>query len=240
MNKTITCFLYLILVCGASLAPAAVPIPAEKEHAISLNGTWRFKLEQPGGYDSKTNHGGRPVAIVNPATIESFQTIDYKEDKAWVDLNVPGNWEMAGLSPATYNQPDNASGLYRVWFDVPKTWQGRLIRLTFDGVQNGSELWLNGKPVAVDEPSWGRTNYHESGWTAFQLDLTPAVKFGKKICSRSASPRTHVHLIWTAVITFFSVAFIARSRSSRCPKHIWRMSQFRLVCSRAVELNSKC
>jgi beta-galactosidase len=180
MNKTINCFLYLLLVCGASLSPAGIPIPAEKDHVTSLNGTWRFKLEQPGGYSSKTNHGGRPVAVVNPATIESFQTIDYKEDKAWLDLNVPGNWEMAGLSPATYNQPDNASGLYRLWFDVPKTWQGRLVRLTFDGVQNGSELWLNGKPVAVDEPSWGRTNYHESGWTAFQLDLTPAVKFGEK------------------------------------------------------------
>ena len=52
--------------------------------------------------------------------------------------------------------------------------------LAFDGVQNGAEFWLNGKPVAVDEPSWGRENYHESGWTAFQVDLTPQVKFGGK------------------------------------------------------------
>ena len=53
-------------------------------------------------------------------------------------------------------------------------------RLAFDGVQNGAEIWLNGNPVNVDEPSWGRANYHESGWTAFQVDLTPQVKFGGK------------------------------------------------------------
>src|ERR1041384_6875091 len=39
---------------------------------------------------------------------------------------------------------------------------------------------MNGQPVKVDEPSWGRVNYHESGWTAFQVDLTPQVKFGEK------------------------------------------------------------
>src|ERR1041384_7712530 len=39
---------------------------------------------------------------------------------------------------------------------------------------------MNGQPVKVDEPSWGRVNYHESGWTAFQVDLTPEVKFGEK------------------------------------------------------------
>ena len=47
-------------------------------------------------------------------------------------------------------------------------------------MQNGAEIWLNGKPVKVDEPSWGRENYHEGGWTAFQVDLTPHVKFGER------------------------------------------------------------
>jgi beta-galactosidase len=63
---------------------------------------------------------------------------------------------------------------------VPKAWEGQIVRLNFDGVQNGAEIWLNGEPVKVDEPSWDRENYHEGGWTAFQVDLTPKVKFGQK------------------------------------------------------------
>ena len=39
---------------------------------------------------------------------------------------------------------------------------------------------MNGQPVDVHEPSWGRKNYHEGGWNPFQVDLTPAVKFGEK------------------------------------------------------------
>src|SRR4029434_9860304 len=96
------------------------------------------------------------------------------------DLAVPGNWEMAGHSPATYNQPDNASGFYRLRFNVPAEWKGRQVKLNFDGVQNGCEIWCNGKPVSVDLPSAGRANYHESGWTAWQADLTPAVQFGQQ------------------------------------------------------------
>ena len=52
--------------------------------------------------------------------------------------------------------------------------------MNFDGVQNAAEIWLNGHPVNVSEPSWGRPNYHESGWTAWQADLTPFVRFGQE------------------------------------------------------------
>jgi beta-galactosidase len=190
-----------ILACIIFIFPASlvfsslVPQPQGDRYSISLNGEWRFKLESAGDdvrLGSEGDNDARAAAdrakaqattssatASNAKATEPFQNLDYKEDKSWVDLKVPGNWEMAGLSPTTYNQPDNASGYYRLWFQVPKSWEGRLVRLNFDGVQNGAELWLNGQPVAVDEPSWGRTNYHEGGWTAFQADLTPAVKFGK-------------------------------------------------------------
>lgn len=95
-------------------------------------------------------------------------------------MDVPSNWEMAGYSPATYYQPDNASGFYRKTFVVPEDWQGRIVKVNFDGVQNAAEIWLNGHPVPVTEPSWGRENYHESGWTAWQADLTQYVKFGQE------------------------------------------------------------
>ncbi len=156
-------------------------IPAEKAYVLSLDGTWRFKIEQSKGFDKEKGIiGNKPIDIDYPENFEAFYNPEYQEGSEWVNLKVPGNWEMAGLSPATYNQPDNSSGFYRLWFDVPKSWEGRTVRIEFDGVQNGAEIWLNGKPAQVSEPSWGRMNYHESGWTAFQVDLTPGIKFGEK------------------------------------------------------------
>src|ERR1035437_4999757 len=134
----------------------AEPLPAEPGHVRSLNGTWRFRLKQTNSADwpRDTFNGRSP--ITTPATFEPFYTSDYKKGAGWHDLSVPGNWEIAGYSPASYNQPDNASGFYRLWFEVPRSWKGRLVRLSFDGVQNGAQVWLNGTPVAVDESSWGR------------------------------------------------------------------------------------
>ena len=174
------CLTAVLFIASSSVNSPAAVVPSEDSHVKSLDGTWRFKLEQPGGYDLASTNGDRPMPITTPATFESFQKPDYQEGKEWTNLAVPGNWEMAGLSPATYNQPDNASGFYRLWFKVPAAWKGRCVRLAFDGVQNGAEIWLNGNPVKVDEPSCGQDNYHESGWTAFQVDLTPQVKFGEK------------------------------------------------------------
>lgn len=153
-------------------------IPAEPEHVHSLNGTWHFKLEQLGTPQKKGSQAKMPIQL--PEKLEPFQTPDYREDSSWKEMAVPGNWEMAGFSAATYGQPDNAIGLYRLEFDVPADWQGRAVKLNFDGVQNGAEVYLNGQPVNVDEPSEGKANFHQGGWDAFQADLTPHVKFGQK------------------------------------------------------------
>lgn len=169
-----------VVVSVWALPVRAVVIPADQGRVVSLDGTWRFKLEQ-GSIGPEPKSGFAPLhAPVLPNHPEAFQTLDYHEDANWHDLAVPGNWEMAGYSPATYGQPDDAIGLYRLWFDVPASWKGQQVHLNFDGVQNGAELFLNGQPVPVDEPSWGRANYHEGGFDAFQADLTSVIRFGQK------------------------------------------------------------
>lgn len=175
----------IVLACAAvsvstRLSYAGAVVPAERDHVVSLNGTWRFKLERALPTSSAQSATGRVLPVDNPETFEPFYRPDYQESQDWHDLAVPGNWEMAGYSPATYNNPDNASGFYRLWFTVPAEWAGRQVKVHFDGVQNGAELWCNGQPVDVDEPSWGRKNYHEGGWTAFDADLTPVVRVGEK------------------------------------------------------------
>jgi beta-galactosidase len=174
---------FRLLLLSAVLCVCAAPahaalLPAEPEHVISLNGTWRFKLEQPGDITSPHLNRGTLPPITTPATFESFQAPDYKEGPGWHDIAVPSNWEMPGYSPATYHQPDNASAFYRHWFKVPAAWHDRRVFVQFEGVQNGAELFCNGQPVSLTEASWGRTNYHEGGWLPFQAELTDLVKLG--------------------------------------------------------------
>lgn len=158
-----------------------IVIPDEEKYVRSLDGIWRFKLEQAiPDVEERQENWEVSMPVLTPETFEPFYSLDYGEDGDWHNMEIPSNWEIAGYSPATYDQPDNASGFFRVWFDVPGSWKGRRVLINFDGVQNGAEVWLNGKPVNVSEPSWGRANYHESGWTPWQADLTPRVAFGEK------------------------------------------------------------
>lgn len=91
-------------------------------------------------------------------------------DKNWATIPVPANWEMEGFSRPTYNNPDNAVGLYRRWVEIPKSFAGRRVLWHFDGVTDGAEVFINGQAVG----------YHESGFTAFDVDVTKALKPGQR------------------------------------------------------------
>src|SRR4029077_8259773 len=95
------------LLAGA-LAAAAAVVPGEPAHVQSLNGTWRFKLESAdsasragseGDNDTRKDPTLEQAAILPGPATEPFQKPDYHEGPGWKDLHVPGNWEMAGLSP---------------------------------------------------------------------------------------------------------------------------------------------
>ena len=169
------------VVCSFTASRATI-IPSESAHVKSLDGTWRFKLEQAltEYIETAKKDWQASQPIKTPATFEPFYKLKYVEDESWHDLSVPGNWEMPGFSWATYDQPDNSSGFYRKWVSVPAAWKGRRVLVNFDGVQTGAEIWLNGHPVNVTEASWDQPNYHEGGKTAWQADLTPHVGFGAK------------------------------------------------------------
>jgi autotransporter-associated beta strand protein len=148
-------------------------VPADTGDSMSLAGNWRFYFEHT-NYD----FGTPPNVVLPPPTQPRFQQMNYVETAGWTNLPVPGNWEMYGFSPCTYYVPDTTCGLYRYWFQIPQSWQGRRVYVYFDGVLDGAQIWLNGQPVPVNESSWNIFNYHESGWTGFQVDLTSQANFG--------------------------------------------------------------
>ena len=89
-------------------------------------------------------------------------------DAKWSSIQVPGYWEAQGFGAPTWYQPNDEVGYYRRTFNVPTQWQGRRVRLRFEGANNGAQIWVNGKEVG----------YHESGFTAFEYDVTPLLHFG--------------------------------------------------------------
>ena len=64
----------------------------------------------------------------------------------------------------------NYVGSYRHRFEVPSAWQGRRVRITFQGVSAGFYLWVNGKKIGYSEDSRGPAEF----------DITDAVEAGRE------------------------------------------------------------
>ena len=75
---------------------------------------------------------------------------------------------MYGYSLPTYDSVDDTMGLYRRWVHVPESFAGHRIYWRFDGALEGAEVFVNGI----------KAGYYESGYTAFNVDLTGLVKPG--------------------------------------------------------------
>ena len=85
-----------------------------------------------------------------------------------------GDWYRVGL-PHSFGIPyfmENrfyvGEGCYRKTLTIPSAWEGKRIGLTFQGVFQEAEIFLNGSLA-------GR---HQGGYTAFSVDLTPLARTG--------------------------------------------------------------
>lgn len=142
----------------------------------SLNGLWKFHWVPRPEY--------RPVDFYKPS---------YDVSK-WKEIPVPSNWEVLGYGTPFYrnngytfqkdfprvmtaptdkrytsNIERNPVGSYRRDFEVPQTWNGRQLFLTFDGVDAAFFLWINGVKVG----------YSVNSRNAAEFDVTKYVKPGK-------------------------------------------------------------
>jgi len=154
---------------------------AAKRHSSSfcrsLNGMWKFNFV--------LTPDKRPVDFYKP---------DY-DVSSWKEIPVPSNWQLQGYGtpyyrnmgytfqrdwPHVLSEPPkdftsyverDPVGSYRREFEVPAEWQGRQIFLTFDGVDSGFFLWINGEKVG----------YSVNSRNAAEFNITKYLKPGKNL-----------------------------------------------------------
>ncbi len=89
-------------------------------------------------------------------------------DRGWEAVSLPHTWNAADarVKDAPYYR---GIGWYRRSLQLPVTLSGRRIFLWFEGANQVADVWVNGKVA-------GR---HVGGYTAFALDVTKLVVFGR-------------------------------------------------------------
>jgi len=141
----------------------------------SLNGMWKFNWVD---WPQK-----RPVNFYQP---------NY-DVSGWKEIKVPSNFQVEGYGTPYYSNynyifqkdfphvmstpPENFTayhernpvGSYRRDFTVPTEWKGRRVFITFDGVDAGFFIWVNGKKVG----------YSVNSRNAAEFDLTKYLQPGK-------------------------------------------------------------
>jgi beta-galactosidase len=165
------------LMVYANLAEAIKAKRHASSYCRSLNGLWKFN------YVNRPEF--RPVDFYKP----SFDV------SSWKEIMVPSNWQVLGYGtpyyrnngyifkkdfPHVMSEPPkiftayeerNPVGSYRREFEIPKDWDGRRLFLTFDGVDAGFFLWINGEKVG----------YSVNSRNAAEFDVTKYVKPGINI-----------------------------------------------------------
>ncbi len=133
---------------------------------LSLNGDWRFHWSR--------RPSGRPL---------DFHRADF-DDRGWVTIPVPSNWQIHGHGIPIYTNiqypfgpPDpphiphdnNPVGSYRRTFTLPPGWTDRRVVLHFAGVESAFYVWINGEKVG----------YSQGSRTPAEFDVTSFLKRGK-------------------------------------------------------------
>ncbi len=160
-----------------SLAEALVANRHASSFSRSLNGIWKFNWVD---WPQK-----RPVDFYKPAYSVA----------GWRDISVPSCWQVQGYGTPYYSnftyifqkdfprimstppvswtayQERDPVGSYRRNFDLPADWKGRRIFVTFDGVDAGFFLWVNGRKVG----------YSVNSRNAAEFDITDYVNPGNNM-----------------------------------------------------------
>ncbi len=127
----------------------------------------------------------------NPAGAkEGFEAEGYEPGgfwDGWSSINVPAHIQMEGYDKPHYTNTAypwdgkealargetpsrfNPVGSYIRYFEIPSEYEGKTLRISFQGIESAAEVWLNGSYVG----------YFENSFDPAEFDITPYVKEGK-------------------------------------------------------------
>jgi beta-galactosidase len=157
MNRNIVSSITIVLcVALAHIASAETPRKA------SFNADWKFNLGEADGADKPefTDTAWRSLDLPHDWMIEGPPGKDPSLMEGPFDPNSPGGGGNGWLNGGV--------GWYRKSFTVPAADKGKHIAIDFDGIYMLSHVWINGHDLGV----------HPYGYTSFEYDLTPFLKFG--------------------------------------------------------------
>ena len=136
---------------------------------LLLDGVWKFSY-----------------AVNIDSAVAGFEKPEY-DCKPWADIRVPAHIQMEGydvpqyanvqypwdgredIKPGEIPERFNPVASYVKYFEVPQAMQGKELRISFQGVESGMALWLNGSYIG----------YSEDSFTPSEFDITPYVKEGE-------------------------------------------------------------
>lgn len=94
----------------------------EAEQTNLVSRTWLFKPDP-------ANHGLQ----------QGWEKPYLKDEKEWKDIRIGAWWESQGYAAL------DGWAWYRLWVDIPEKWRGRDMFLSFEGVDDIYELYVNGQ-----------------------------------------------------------------------------------------------
>ena len=141
----------------------------KSDFKFSLNGLWKFSYAK--NYKS---------------AIAGFEADDY-DCHSWDQIKVPSHIQMEGydkpqyantqypwdgrdsVMPGEVPESFNPTASYVKYFTLPSNMRSQNVYISFQGVESGFALWLNGSYIG----------YSEDSFTPSEFDLTPYIRSGE-------------------------------------------------------------
>jgi beta-galactosidase len=184
MNRLLGFASLAFCLAAASLAarsePAPTAAPAPLRETLSLDEGWRFHLGDikpdsfPGGqgvnlYGPDITYHGAKAGSAWGAAARGY------DDSGWKRVTLPHDWvveqpfDEKALKQQGYRP--RGVGWYRRTFKLSPADRGKNIELQFDGAASRATVYFNGSEV----------HHNFSGYTSFQINLTPMVRYGDDV-----------------------------------------------------------
>ena len=135
----------------------------------TLSGKWKFyHVEKPSQRNNDFYKDNYDVSGWDEIPVpSSWQLLGYDHP---IYTNVVYPWAQNNRVSAPYAPTDfNPVGHYRRTFTVPEKWNGKRIRLHFEGVESAYYVWVNGNYVG----------YSEDTFTGHEFDINKYLRKGE-------------------------------------------------------------